>query len=91
MPPKTILVVDDEKDLVELVGYNLEKEGFTVLRAFDGEKALEAVRTKNPDLLILDLMLPGVKGLDVCRILRGKPETEAPAHHHADGQRGRCR
>lgn len=77
MPPKTILVVDDEKDLVELVGYNLEKEGFTVLRALDGEKALEIVRTRKPDLLILDLMLPGVKGLDICRILRGKPDTEA--------------
>jgi len=45
MPPKAILVVDDEKDLVELVGYNLEREGFTVLRTFDGEKALEIVQT----------------------------------------------
>jgi phosphate regulon transcriptional regulator PhoB len=77
MPPKTVLVVDDEKDLVDLVGFNLEKEGFSVLKALDGEKALELVRTKRPDLVVLDLMLPGVKGLDVCRILRGRPETAA--------------
>jgi phosphate regulon transcriptional regulator PhoB len=77
MPQKTILVVDDEKDIVELVGYNLQKEGLNVLQAFDGEKALEMIRIKKPDLLILDLMLPGVKGLDVCRIIRGKAETEA--------------
>jgi DNA-binding response OmpR family regulator len=77
MPPKTVLVVDDEKDLVDLVGFNLEKEGFSVLKALDGEKALDLVRTKRPDLVVLDLMLPGVKGLDVCRILRGRPETAA--------------
>jgi len=77
VPPKTVLVVDDEKDLVDLVGFNLEKEGFSVLKALDGEKALDLVRTKRPDLVVLDLMLPGVKGLDVCRILRGRPETAA--------------
>jgi two-component system, OmpR family, alkaline phosphatase synthesis response regulator PhoP len=75
MPSKTILVVDDERDLVDLVGYNLENEGFAVIKALDGEKALELVKNKKPDLLILDLMLPGMKGLDVCRIIRGKPET----------------
>jgi phosphate regulon transcriptional regulator PhoB len=77
MSSKTILVVDDEKDLVELVGYNLGKEGFIILQAFDGESALETVRRKKPDMLILDLMLPGLNGLDICRILRSKPETEA--------------
>lgn len=75
MPAKTVLVVDDEQDIVELVGYNLEKEGFSVIRAYDGEKALEYVRTKKPDLLVLDLMLPGLTGLDVCKMLRGKAET----------------
>jgi len=75
MPSKTILVVDDEKDLVELVAYNLEREGFSVIRAYDGEKALELAKVKNPDLMLLDLMLPGIKGLDVCRILHAKPET----------------
>ena len=77
MPPQTILVVDDEKDLVELIAYNLEKEGFSVLRAFDGERALESAQTKKLDLLLLDLMLPGMNGLDVCRTLRSKAETEA--------------
>jgi phosphate regulon transcriptional regulator PhoB len=65
-----ILVVDDERDLVELVSYNLEKEGFTVLRAYNGEDALELVRTKAPDLMILDLMLPGLQGLEVCKTVR---------------------
>ena len=77
MPLKTILVVDDEKDLVELVAYNLEKEGFSVLRAYDGEKALDIIQSKKSDLVVLDLMLPGIKGLDICRIIRGKPETQA--------------
>lgn len=77
MPAKTILVVDDEKDLVELVGYNLEKEGFAVLQAFNGEKALEIIKAGKPDLLLLDLMLPGIAGLDVCRIIRGRKETAA--------------
>lgn len=77
MPAKTILVVDDEKDIVELVAYNLEQEGFTVIRAYDGEKVLELVKQKNPDLILLDLMLPGINGLDVCRIIRSKPEIAA--------------
>ena len=74
---KTILIVDDEKDIVELVAYNLEHEGFTVIRAYDGEKALELVKLKNPDLVLLDLMLPGINGLDICRIIRSKPEIAA--------------
>lgn len=65
-----ILVVDDEKDIVELIAYNLEKEGYSVIRAYDGERALELVMTQNPDLLLLDLMLPGINGVDVCRRLR---------------------
>ncbi len=66
-----ILVVDDEKDLVDLLAYNLEKEGFQVLRAYDGEKALEIARSQSPGLMILDLMLPGIQGMDVCRKVRG--------------------
>ncbi|HOG13245.1 MAG TPA: response regulator, partial [Smithellaceae bacterium] len=57
-----ILVVDDEKDIADLVSYNLEREGFAVVKAFDGETALAKVRSEKPDLLILDLMLPGVGG-----------------------------
>lgn len=71
-----ILVVDDEKDIVELIAYNLEKEGFSVLRAYDGETALELVEKEKPRLAILDLMLPGIHGLDVCRIIRKRAKTE---------------
>ncbi len=72
---RKILIVDDEKDIVDLVAYNLEKEGYEILKAFDGEKALALVRTKRPDLVVLDLMLPGIQGLEVCRRLRRDPST----------------
>jgi two-component system alkaline phosphatase synthesis response regulator PhoP len=70
-----ILIVDDEKDIVDLVAYNLEKEGYETLKALDGEKALQLVRTKTPDLVVLDLMLPGIQGLEVCKRIRKDPET----------------
>ena len=70
-----ILIVDDEQDIVELVSYNLEKEGFKTVKAFDGEAALKMVKTQKPDLIILDLMLPKMNGLDVCRAIRRNPET----------------
>jgi len=73
---KKVLVVDDEKDIVDLIAYNLEKEGFATLRAYDGEAALDLAKAKKPDLIILDLMLPGVRGLDVCRFIRKNPDTE---------------
>jgi phosphate regulon transcriptional regulator PhoB len=73
---KSILVVDDEKDIVDLVAYNLEKEGYKVLTASDGEKALAVIKKEKLDLVVLDLMLPGIKGLDICRIIRRYPETE---------------
>jgi phosphate regulon transcriptional regulator PhoB len=72
---KRVLIVDDEKDIVDLVTYNLEKEGFRALKAYDGEKALEVARTSKPHLILLDLMLPGIQGLEVCKILRNRPET----------------
>ncbi|HEX2909918.1 MAG TPA: response regulator transcription factor [Chloroflexia bacterium] len=65
-----ILVVDDEKKLVDLIQGYLEKEGYTVLTAFDGPSALETARTSNPELVVLDLMLPGLAGVEVCRQLR---------------------
>lgn len=73
--PKHILVVDDEADLVELVSYNLKKEGFIVESTSDGETALTKVRKGKYDLLILDLMLPGIQGMELCRILRNDPKT----------------
>ncbi|GJL59401.1 MAG: DNA-binding response regulator [Nitrospirales bacterium] len=75
----TVLVVDDEKDLVELVKYHLEKEGLKCLEARDGETALQVARERTPDLMVLDLMLPGVDGLEVCRKLRKDPKTSSIA------------
>ena len=72
---KKVLIVDDEKDIVDLIAFNLDKEGYAVLKAYDGEKALELARTRKPHLLLLDLMLPGIQGLEVCKILRSKAET----------------
>jgi len=70
-----ILVVDDEADIRELVHYNLSKEGYEVEAVGSGEEAIESVRVKLPDLIILDLMLPGLDGLDVCRMLRSDDQT----------------
>ena len=70
-----ILIVDDEKDIVDLISYNLEKERFSTVKAYDGETALKLVKTQKPDLIILDLMLPKMNGLDVCRTIRHNPET----------------
>jgi len=77
MTAKKILVVDDEPDLVELVSYNLKKEGYKVVTAPDGEDALEKVRKGPFDLIILDLMLPGIQGVELCRMIRSNPKTEA--------------
>lgn len=75
--PDKILVVDDELHIRELVKFNLTKEGFEVLEAGDGHAAVKMVRTEKPDLVILDLMLPGLDGLEVCRSLKGRRETAA--------------
>jgi phosphate regulon transcriptional regulator PhoB len=65
-----VLVIDDEKDIVSLLRYHLEKSGFQCLEGMDGSAALRLVREYHPDLLILDLMLPGMDGLEICRQLR---------------------
>jgi phosphate regulon transcriptional regulator PhoB len=77
MTRKKILVADDEKDIVELIAYNLEQEGFTVHKAFDGRKAWEMVQADKPDLVILDLMMPAMPGMEVCRMIRRQAETAA--------------
>ncbi len=74
---KTVLVVDDEKDLVDLIGYNLARHGYRVLTAHDGETALELARRESPDLVLLDLMIPGIDGAEVARRLRGDASTAA--------------
>jgi phosphate regulon transcriptional regulator PhoB len=72
---KKILIVDDEPDIVELVSYNLTKEGFEVHSELDGAEALTRIRKGNFDFIILDLMLPGIQGMEICRILRTDPRT----------------
>lgn len=67
---KTILVADDEPTLVATLKYNLQRESYEVITAGDGESALEAARASQPDLILLDLMMPGLNGLEVCRIIR---------------------
>jgi len=67
---KKILIVDDEPTLLATLRYNLEREGYAVVEAVDGESALAAARAEHPDLIVLDIMLPGLDGLEVCRILR---------------------
>jgi two-component system, OmpR family, alkaline phosphatase synthesis response regulator PhoP len=69
-PLATILVVDDEKELVDLLRGYLEREGLEVIAAYDGPTALDLARTKQPNLVVLDLMLPGLDGVEVCRRLR---------------------
>lgn len=72
---KKILVVDDEANIRELVRFNLEKEGFLVAEAVDGVNAIKAVRSEQPDLVVLDLMLPFLDGLEVCRALKRDVKT----------------
>ncbi len=70
MAKKTILVVDDEKPIVDILTYNLQKEGYSTLEANDGEEAIKIATEKKPDLILLDIMLPKVDGLTVCKKLR---------------------
>ena len=75
MSRERILVVDDEEDLLELVNYNLSREGFRVECVASGEAALAAARKSLPDLIVLDLLLPNVDGLEICRRLKGDDKT----------------
>ncbi len=75
--PGMIAIVEDEINIIELVKYNLEREGFSVISATDGKAGLEIVTNKLPDLVILDLMMPEMDGITVCKKLRANPETKA--------------
>lgn len=77
MAGEHVLVVDDERDILELVQYNLEKEGYRVTTVASGEDALAVARARLPAIIVLDLMLPGVDGLEVCRRLQGDGATRA--------------
>ncbi len=72
MPNSTVLVVDDDRKLVELVRVYLERDGYRVLAAYDGREALRLTRSQEPDLLVLDWLLPGTSGLEVCRAVRAE-------------------
>lgn len=72
MPGKKILVVDDDIKTVELVKLYLNRDGYKVITAFEGNEALRMARSEKPDLIVLDLMLPGINGLDICRTLRSE-------------------
>lgn len=72
-----ILIVEDEKDIVKMLEYNLKKEGFRVISASDGEDALDLAVREHPDILLLDLMLPGIDGLEVCRSLKKESRTSS--------------
>lgn len=76
MTQKTILTVDDERDILELLEYNLSRDGYRVLTAESGESALEIVRKSMPDLILLDLMLPGMNGLEICRAIKENARTK---------------
>jgi two-component system phosphate regulon response regulator PhoB len=72
-----IVIIEDEEDIRELIRYNLDKEGYRVLLATSGEEGLDLVRNSMPDLVVLDLMLPGIDGLQVCRELKADPRTKS--------------
>ncbi len=75
MRRKKILIADDEKDIVEMIAYNLEREGYAVVKAFDGKQAREMINAGKPDLVILDLMMPEISGMEVCRMVRRQAAT----------------
>jgi two-component system alkaline phosphatase synthesis response regulator PhoP len=77
MPHETVLVVEDEEDIAELIRYNLEREGYRLLLADTGERGFEIARRQRPDLVLLDLMLPGSDGLEICKRLKADDTTSA--------------
>lgn len=70
-----ILVVDDEKNIVDILAFNLKREGYTVITAADGEEGLKSFEESNPDLILLDIMMPKLDGIQVCKSIRTKSET----------------
>ncbi|MBP7216168.1 MAG: response regulator transcription factor [Candidatus Omnitrophica bacterium] len=72
---KKILIVDDEKDIIKMLEYNLKKEGFRTIAAHDGAEALDKAASQHPDLIVLDLMLPEIDGLEVCKTLKKEEKT----------------
>jgi two-component system, OmpR family, alkaline phosphatase synthesis response regulator PhoP len=77
MPGERLLVIEDDKDILELIKYNLQKEHYQIATATNGEEALEAVKSRVFDLILLDLMLPGLDGLEICKIFKADPSLAA--------------
>lgn len=77
MTKQTVLIIEDEEPILEVLSYNLRKHGFEVYTATDGQSGLKQARTIIPDLVVLDLMIPVIEGLEVCRQLRSDPRTQA--------------
>ena len=88
---KTILIIEDETDLAELVSFNLEKEGYRPLIATDGPSGLESARHNSPDLILLDLMLPGMSGMEICKALKSRDKTASICNTDLELQRERRR
>lgn len=76
MSTKKILVVEDDEDIMELISFNLKKEGYSVVKALTGEEALKQVQSASPDIVLLDVMLPEIDGLEVCRNLKSDSKTK---------------
>lgn len=76
MKKSKILIIEDEKDIAELVQYNLEREGFQVAAIHNGEDAIDLLQRETPELIILDLMLPGIDGLETCRLIKQDPRSQ---------------
>src|SRR5436190_22425956 len=75
MPPSRILIIEDERALTDILSYNLQREGYEAIAVHDGQEGLRKAQTLLPDLIILDLMLPTLGGLDICRELRAGERT----------------
>lgn len=76
MTKKKILVVDDEKHLVKIISFNLKRKGYDIEQAFNGEEALEKIRNVKVDLIILDVMMPKITGLEVCETIKNDPDLK---------------
>ena len=76
-PRQKILIIEDDADIRELIKFNLEQDGYAVEEAATGAEGLDRIKRRQPDLVLLDLMLPGMPGLEICRVLRGTSETAA--------------
>ena len=76
MAAKTILIVEDEEDILELVSYHLNHEGFETINCLSGSEAVDSVKKNHPDLIVLDIMLPGLIGTEICKILKSQEDTK---------------